>query len=93
MLLIFTESKNFEKLKEILTKDEIVSRASIKYRSAKDFGKDGYYILISGNEEQCKRAREISKEFGEEVENKEEVMKKFKEEEKKALEGFGSIFS
>jgi hypothetical protein len=93
MILIFVEKANFEKLKEILMKDELVSRASISYKSASEFGKEGYYFLISGNEEQCKKAKGLSKDLGIEIsgEEKERVIKKFKEEEEKALEGFGSI--
>lgn len=91
-IVVFVEQENFEKLKDALFKDEIVSRASIKYKSAKDFGKEGYYFIISGNEEQIKKARELCKELGEEVEEKEKILEENKKEEEKAIEGFGNIF-
>lgn len=92
-ILLFSEKNKYKKLEEMLKKDDLVSGASITIRDASDFGKDGFYFLIQGTEDKIKRAKEISKDFSIEVggEEKEKVIKKIKEEEEKALEGFGFL--
>jgi len=93
-VVLQVDTKNFQKAKEILLRDDVVSRASIIYKDAKEYGGEGYYFFISGTEEQCKKAVEITKEVAKEVEKnkKEKIIKSIKEEEEKALEGFGGIF-
>jgi hypothetical protein len=104
-IVLSIEQKNLQKVKDILLKDDVVSRASIVFKEAKGLtGKEGFYCYISGSEEQCKKALEKVKveneETGEVVdiakeisgEEKEEVVNKIKEEENRALEGFGGIF-
>ena len=93
--MLSIETKNFQKAKEILLKDDVVSRASVIFKEAKSMtGKDGYYCFISGLDGQCKRALEITKDLTAEVKDKEksDVINKIKEEENKAMEGFGGIF-
>ncbi len=87
--------ENYPKVKDVLLKDDIASLASIKFRE--EGGK--YYCYISGLEEQCKRALELVKDKeGKEIAKKlsdkdgEKIINKFKEEEDKAMEGFGGIF-
>ena len=86
--------KELQKVKEILLKDEIVSRASIVFKDGEIIGKEGYYCYISGLEEHCKRALELTKDIAEEAEEEEKnkVIEKIKAEEEKANEGFGAIF-
>lgn len=94
-IVLLVETKNFQKCKEVLLKDDVVSRASIVFKEAKEFtGKEGYYCYISGLDEQCKRVLEIAKDLVVEVKDKEknDVIKKIKEEENRAMEGFGGIF-
>jgi|GEM_PF-505877 hypothetical protein len=104
-IVLSIEQKNLQKVKDILLKDDVVSRASIVFKEAKGLtGKEGFYCYISGLEEQCKKALEKvkikDKKTGELIElakevngkEKEEVVRKIKEEENKALEGFGGIF-
>ncbi|MEM5829326.1 MAG: hypothetical protein QXU15_01075 [Candidatus Aenigmatarchaeota archaeon] len=104
-ILLWIEQKNLQKVKDILLKDDVVSRASITFKEAKIMtNKEGYYSYISGTEEQCVRALEIVKlknektgeivELAREVkeEERKEVINKIKEEERKAMEGFGGIF-
>jgi len=104
-LVLQIETKNYQKVRDILLKDDSVSRASIVFKEGSIIGKKDYYSYISGLEEQCKRALDLVKEkdekTGEIVElakevtgsEKEELIKKIKEEEDKAIEGFGSIVS
>jgi uncharacterized protein Yka (UPF0111/DUF47 family) len=56
-------------------------------------GKDGYYCYISGSEEACRKAEELTKDFAKVVEGeeKEEIISKIKEEEENALAGFGAV--
>lgn len=105
-ILLLIETKNYNKVRDILLKDDVVSRASLTFKDAKSLSeKEGYYCRISGTEEQCKKALELIKikpeeedkeivELAKEVENKEkkEVINKIKEEEERATEGFGGIF-
>jgi hypothetical protein len=70
-------------------------------------GDKGYYCCVSGLDAQCKRALELAKggaggekeaesgsELAKEVagDKKEKILKKIKEEEDRAMEGFGGIF-
>lgn len=103
-VLIQIDTKNYQKVKDMLLKDDVVSRSSVIFKDAKQYGgKEGYYCYISGLENQCKRALDLVKqkdkegeiiELGKEVtgKDKEEFVKKIKEEEDRAMEGFGGIF-
>lgn len=99
-VILHVDGGNFSKLKEKLLTDETVNRASIVFKDAKQFGKEGgYFCVITGTEERCKKALEIAKGqdgecLGEQVDDEErdKILKILKEEEDKAIDGFGSIF-
>ena len=99
-LVLHVDSINFTKFKEKLLTDEIVNRASIIFKDAKQFEKgSGYFCIVTGTEDRCKKALELAKgedgkELAKEVsgKEKEKILKTIKEEENKAIEGFGSIF-
>jgi len=93
-IVLKVESKNVNKVKEILGKDDLVSRASMTWRSGSLIGKNDYFCLISGSEEQCKKALEIVKDVVNEV-SKEDAAAfsaKVREEEDAAGAGLGGIF-
>jgi uncharacterized protein (DUF2164 family) len=92
-LLLFSKRENSKKLEEKLKKDDLVSGASIKVRDAIIVNKDGVYFYLEGTEDKIKKARELAKDLAEEVlgEEKEKVVKILKEEEERAIEGFGAI--
>jgi len=91
-VVFHVDSKNFKSLLEKLRKDEKVSLASIKSREASIINKEGFLIIVSGLEEYCERAKEIAKESAKILEEeKEEIIKRIREEEEKAVEGFGAI--
>ncbi len=83
---------DLNKVKDILLKDNEISKLSIRFREGKDFGIEGYIIYISGPEELCKKAKEKVKDLVEHVDNEEEIVRKIKEEENRAIEGFGNLF-
>ena len=87
------KSENYAKGKEVLLTDDVVGRASLTFKEGSIVGKDGYYCLLSGTEDQCKRALELVKDLAEEVKDdtKMQLITKIKEEENKAMEGFGAI--
>jgi hypothetical protein len=94
-ILLSVETKNLQKFKDMLLKDDLVSRASIVFKEGKALqAKEGYYCYISGLEEQCKKAKELAKDIAKEVvgEEKDKVIEKIKDEEQKAMKEFGSIF-
>ena len=92
-LLLFCRKENSRKLEEKLKKDDLVSGASIKVRDASIVNKDGVYFYLEGTNEKIEKAKELSKDLAEEIlgEEKENVVKILKEEEEKAVEGFGLI--
>lgn len=103
-MVLHIDAEKFAKVKDLLLKDEVVNRASILFKGAEEFGlgDKGYYCCVSGLDTQCKRALELAKgegkEKGDELskevtgDKKEKILKKIKEEEDKALEGFGGLF-
>jgi len=105
-MVIIIETEKYQKVKDMLLKDDLVSRASITFKEAKtvDENKEGYYCYVSGTDEQCKKVLEIIKRknpktgeefiYAKEVSGKEKdkVIKTVKEESDKASEAFGSIF-
>ena len=101
-ITISMETKDYPKVREIMLKDDIASRASLTFKEGKIINKEGYLCYASGTEDQCKRILELVKmkdEKGEIIElakeltdkDKEELINKIKEEEDKAIEGFGNI--
>jgi hypothetical protein len=105
-IIMHAEGKNYKKLQGKLLKDEVVNRASVVFKEASQYGLgSGYLIIVRGDEERCTRALEVAagkadgeqdagEQLAEEItgEQKEEISKKIKEGENKAIEGFGSIF-
>lgn len=93
-IVLELESKNMQKLKEVLNKDEIVNRASITFRDGSIIGKKNYFCYISGLDTQIQRAIEISKDLAKRAAEADEkaVIQKIKEEEQRAGEGMGAIF-
>jgi polyhydroxyalkanoate synthesis regulator phasin len=97
-IMLKINMNEFNKVRDMLLKDETVNRGSMTFKEGKEFGVEGYVCYISGTEECCKRTLEILKvgkegAMAEELEKnkKEEIIKKIKEEEDRAMEGFGSI--
>ncbi len=93
-IVLHVASANMGRLKEALGKDDSVSRASITFREGSVIGKKDYFCLISGTDEQCKKALEISKDLAKEADKKDarDFVSKIREEEQKAAEGLGGIF-
>ena len=97
MEIVFKIKKqNLQKVKDVLLKDELVSKASIIFRESKSLGFKGneYYCYVSGIDEVCERAKELVKDLGKIANKKhaEEAIKKIKLEEETAMTGFGDIF-
>ena len=96
MQIIFEiEKSKLQKVKDTLLMDDLVGRASILFKDGKALGLDNkYYCFISGLEEACKKSKDLMKDLGKEVEEKtkEQILKKIKEEEDQAMQGFGGIF-
>jgi len=97
MELVFKVKKqNLQKAKNVLLKDEMVSKASVVFKESKSLGFSGndYYCYISGLEEACNKAKELMKDLGKITDKKEaeKVISLIKSEEELAMSGFGSIF-
>jgi len=90
------EKQNLQKVKDILLKDEMISKASVTFKESKSLGFEGdyYYCYISGLDEACDKAKELTKDLAEVVDEKDakEIIKKIKSEEETAMTGFGNIF-
>ncbi len=88
------EAKNLNKIKDFLFKDDSVSRASMTFKDGSFVGEQGYYCYMSGRDDQCQKAVELTKELAKEISGaeKEKVISAIKEEENRAIEGMGGIF-
>lgn len=88
--------KNVEEVKRILLSDDVVGRSSLLFREASSLGfkEKCYYCLMSGTEEQCKKAKLLIEGKTNLIEgkNKEKIIQKIKADEATAAEGFGAIF-
>ena len=90
------EKQNLQKVKDVLLRDETVSKASVMFKESKSLGLEGdyYYCYISGLDEACDKAKELTKELAEIINEKDakEIIEKIKSEEETAMTGFGDIF-
>jgi len=98
MKALFFIKENKDKVECLIKQDDLINRQSIIIRSAdsldiNDKFKNGYFLLIDGNDEAIKKADKLLKDLSERVVNKNEerIISKIKEEEEKAIEGFGGI--
>ena len=93
---IFEISKENESIIEEVKNDDLVMRQSIWTRDAKSLGKEGnsIFLKIEGSQEALKKAEEILKEKAKKLEgeSREEINKKFIEDEEAANQGMGFIF-
>lgn len=78
---------------EALKKDDLVGRQSIFARAAGSLGFDeeGFFLIIDGSEQALKKAEELLKGLAEKYPKKDEVLKKFDEQEAATSEAFGFI--
>jgi len=81
---------------EVFSRDDIVSRQTIKTYDFSSLGLkgDGVVILIEGSEDAIERAKELAKDKLELIEGEEaeEIYKKIKELEESVSMGVGAIF-
>ncbi len=95
-VVFFASKENYGSAKNKLYMDDLVSRQSITVRdnSAIGMGKEGYYILIDGDEKAIGKARKILKELADELKggDAEKVVSSIEGQESDAAEGFGAIF-
>jgi hypothetical protein len=95
-ILFKIEKENLEQAKNLLLSDDIVSRGSITFKEGSSLGlkENGYYCYLSGTDKICKKAKELVKDLTKLIEgkNKDKIIKEIKNEEQKAMEGFGAIF-
>lgn len=94
--VFFINMGDYPKVKNLVYADDLVSRQTINFRESRALGfkKDGYYLEIDGSHDAIKKVKEILGPLAKEAEGKEkeDVLRKIKEEEEKAAEGFGSLF-
>lgn len=93
-LILEVEPNKIEEIKKLILKDETVNRASITFKEGKNFGIEKFLIIIEGNADQIKKAKEIAIanniRISEEKKTK-EIIEKIKEEKEKAIKGFGFL--
>lgn len=94
-VLFFFQTEKQTDVENVLSKEPIV-RQSILMRSAGSLGlkREGNVVLVEGSEEACKEAEMALRHITEEVKGKEkdETIRKIKEAEDRATEGFGHVF-
>jgi len=84
---------NVRKVEDTLRADDIVGRQSIFVRNAKSLGFDSVesFVILDCTEPALKRAEELIKGLAEKAANKDDVLKRFDEQEAGAAAGFGAI--
>ncbi len=94
--VFFIEKDKYGGAKNKLYADDVVSKQSITVRDNTAVGKDkdGYYVLIDGDDEAVKKAEEILKDVSKKLSDKEagEIEKAIESQESSAADGFGAIF-
>lgn len=94
--VFFVKKEEFSQAKNKVYNDDTVSKQTIIIRenSALGLSKEGYYMLIDGDEAAIKAARELLSEKAEELKDKdaEEAIAAIDKQENSAAEGFGAIF-
>lgn len=95
-VLFFIPKEKYATTKAKVFEDDLVSRQSIQFRDNKSLGlsKEGYYLELKGSKEAIKKARDLLKGSGKELEGKEKtkILKIIKNQETNAMQGFGAIF-
>lgn len=88
--------KEFSSKVPELLRDDLISRQSITTREAAalELKSELFLVIIDGNEKSVERAKEVFKDVGEPLGEKEakEVLDRIKAEEEKASMGVGMIF-
>jgi hypothetical protein len=95
--IAFVKKENVAKAEGAIRNDvDFAAKESISVKDAKtlEIEKDGSFFFIRGTEEGIDRCKELIKDFVEEtsVDELNKAKEKIKEEEEKAVEGFGGIF-
>ncbi|MEM5882259.1 MAG: hypothetical protein QXS69_02255 [Candidatus Aenigmatarchaeota archaeon] len=96
---VFIGKKNNQKrVESLITKNEKTSMLSIYFRDFKTLGlgdEEKFVLILDGPEEYLKIAESLIKGFVETPDEnlEKEIIKKFNEEENRAKEGFGFLFS
>jgi hypothetical protein len=58
------DKSDFQKVKEVLLKDDIVGRASVKFKDGKTLElEDKYYCYVSGTEDVCEKSDDLMKDL------------------------------
>ena len=98
MKIVFDVKPEKKAEAELIAKsDDTISRQSIIMRSAASLGMEekmgtSYVLVIDGSEEAVRKARELLKDIAKEIEQPDSILEKIREDDEKAVEGFGSIF-
>jgi hypothetical protein len=98
MKIVFSiEPANKAEAELIVKEDDIISRQSIIMRTAASLGMEAklgnvYVLVIDGSDVSINKARELLKNLAKLIEDSDEIFRKIKEDDEKAVEGFGAIF-
>lgn len=92
----FIPRQDFADVEQALLKDDVVSRQSLTFRNAANFGskEDAVCVKISGSEDALEKARELIGKKGKLIKGaeREKILKQIADEEDAVAQGFGSIF-
>ncbi|MBI1972287.1 MAG: hypothetical protein HYS53_03225 [Candidatus Aenigmarchaeota archaeon] len=95
-ILYLIPRQDFSEVEQFLLKDDLVSRQSLVFRTAGNYGfkEDAILVKISGSDEGVERAKELIGGKGKPVEGaeRERVLNQIKDEEDAVAQGFGNIF-
>ena len=90
--VFLVSNENKSRAEQVLKQDNEVNRGSINIRQcgSLDIDEDGYFIILGGNEDVIKKAKELLKDIASLYEKKDDVLRNLEKEED-SLGGFGNI--
>lgn len=94
-VLFHVESKKKDDVNEVIGKDPLHKVSAVWQKcSALDRDRDGYYLMMTCDEELCEVARDKIGDKVEEItgDQKDEIVEELKDREEKTLNGVSSIF-
>lgn len=95
-ILYLIPRPDFSEVEQSLLKDDVVSRQSLIFRAAGNYGvkEDGILVKISGSDEGVEKAKELIGGKCKLIEGpgKDKILKQMSDEEDAVAQGFGTIF-
>ncbi len=95
-ILFYLEKDKFQKISDIVLKNDLLARQSVNFREAASLGlkETGYYLELDCSEEAAAEARKLLKDLAKELagKDKDKILDIIQKQDEAAQKGFGAIF-